>query len=81
MRGFNAGDDLAQDRDGALKIERAFAPQELIKTFAIDVFHHQKENAFGAFAKVGDVDDVWMANRGGGAGFAFETRDRFAFLQ
>src|SRR6185436_16049610 len=33
------------------------------------------------FAEVGNVNYVWMTNGGGGASFAFESRDGFALLQ
>ena len=81
MRGFNAGADLSQQRERALHCDRAFASQKLIKGLTLDVFHHQKENAFFTLAKVGDRDDVVMLNRSGGARLAFEAGDRFAFLQ
>src|SRR5256885_14273730 len=51
MRGFNAGADLSQQRERALHRDRAFASQELIKRFALDVFHHQKKDAFFTLAK------------------------------
>ena len=81
MRGFNAGADLSQQRERALHRDRAFASQELIKRFALDVFHHQKKDAFFALAKVGDRNHVVMLNRSSRTGFAFEPGNRFAFLQ
>ena len=81
MRGFNAGADLSQQRERALHCDRAFASQELIERFPLDVFHHQKEDTFFTLAKVGHRDDVVMLNRSGGARLAFEPGNRFAFLQ
>ena len=81
VRGFDAGADLPQQPERALHRDRAFAAQELIERFAFDVFHHQKEDAFLALAKISHVNDVRMLNRGRGAGLALKPRDRFAFLE
>ena len=62
VRRFNSGARLPQKRQRALHRNRAFAPQQLIQRFAFDVFHHEKEDAFLAFAKVRDADDVRMLN-------------------
>ena len=50
VRGFDAGADLPQQPERALHRDRAFAAQELIERFALDIFHHQKEDAFLALA-------------------------------
>src|ERR1043166_5594058 len=63
------------------KMFAAFRSQQVIERFALDVFHHEEEHAFRALAEVVDVDDVRMTNRRGGASFALEARDGFAFLQ
>jgi hypothetical protein len=79
--GFDARYYLAQNGYGALNVKSALAPQKLIQAFTVDVFHHQKKYAVGTLAKVGDVDDIRMTDRGSRASFAFEARNRFAFLQ
>ena len=77
---FDAGNDLPHDRRCSLRTYSAFATQQVIESFTFDVFHHEKEHAVSALAEVGDVNDVGMANRRGGACFTFKTSDGFAFL-
>ena len=62
VRGFDAGACLPQQHQRALHGNSSFAAQQLIERLAIDVFHHQKEDAFFALAKVGDPDDIRMLN-------------------
>jgi len=71
----------ATTRSARCTVTRAFAAQELMERFAFDVFHHQKEDAFLAFAKISHVNDVRMLNRGRGARLALKPRDCFAFLE
>src|SRR6185503_3203821 len=65
MSCFDSCYDLLHDRCGALWIDGAFATQQVVESFALHVFHHQKEHAFRALAEVVDVDDVWVADRRG----------------
>jgi len=81
VRSFDAGADLFEQRMRALNRHRAFASQQLIQRFAFDVFHHEEEDTFFALAKVSYINDIWMLNRRRSASFAFEPRDRFAFLK
>jgi hypothetical protein len=81
VRSFNPGANLFQHAVGSLHGNRAFASEQMIKRFTFDVFHHQKEHAFFAFAKVGHADNVRVLNRRGGPGFALKTGDRLAFLE
>ena len=81
VRGFDTGTDLLEQTMGTLHRDGSLSAQQLIERFAFDVFHHEKEHAFIALAKVSYVDDVRMLDRCGGARLALEPRDSFAFLQ
>src|SRR6476469_2255830 len=81
MSSFHAGHRLTENRHRALNVERAFAPQELIKTFTVDVFHHQEKDALGTLAEIRHVNYVGMPDRCCGAHFAFEACNRLSFLQ
>jgi hypothetical protein len=81
MGGIDAGNHLVQHRHCPLNIQSTFAPQQLVQTFPIHVFHYQKEHAFRAFAEIRDVDDIWMADRRGCPSFALKPGDCFAFLE
>src|SRR4051812_39470456 len=52
-----------------------------MERLTFDVFHHKIENAFTAFAKVGDANGIRMLYRRCRLCLAFEADDRFAFLQ
>jgi hypothetical protein len=63
--------DAGDDRQCFLGLETAFA-EELAEAGAIDVFHHQVEEAAG-FAGVMDGDDIGMVEAGQCLGFAKEA--------
>ena len=67
--------------DGTLYRKRSFAAKQLVKRFALDIFHHEIEDAVRRLAKIGDADRVRMLDGSGGLRLAFEPGDRFAFLQ
>jgi hypothetical protein len=71
---------LAHDCYRTLNVECALAPQKLVQAFAVNVFHYQKKHAVRALAEVGNVNNVWMANRRGRTCLALKTGDSFAFL-
>src|SRR5467141_3513770 len=81
MSGVDARYDLLHDARRAPQAQRSFSTQQLIERLALDVLHHEKENAVGTLSKIGDVDHVRMLDGGGRARLAFETSDSFAFLQ
>src|ERR1044072_3394088 len=81
MRGFNAGARLAQQHQGALHRNGSFTTEQLIQRLAFDVFHHEKENTFLAFAEISHADHVRVLHGSRGAGLAFKARDGFTFLQ
>src|SRR5215216_6049000 len=81
MSCFHTRYHLLHDRCRALRIDGAFATQQVIESFTLHVLHHQKEHAFCAFTEVIDVDDVWVTDRRCRPRFAFEARDCFAFLK
>ena len=80
MRRFDAVGDLSEKTNGAFYGKRALAAKKFVKRLALDVFHHQIENALAGFAEVRDADRVRMLDRRGRLSFAFETRDGLAFL-
>ena len=51
-----------------------------MQSLALDVFHHEIENAVSRLAKIGYADRVWMLDRSGCLSFAFETGDGLALL-
>ncbi len=62
MGRFNARHYLTENCYGALYVESAFAPQELVKALAVDVFHHQEKHAFRTLAEVRDVNHIGMTD-------------------
>ena len=79
--GFYPCNNLAHDRRRSLRTYRPFAAQQVIESFALNVFHHEKENSVGALSEISDVDDVGMSNGRGRACFALESSDGFTFLK
>jgi hypothetical protein len=58
MSGFNSGYNLTEEGGGTVYVESAFATEELVKRFALDVFHHQEKNAFRTFPEIRHIYDV-----------------------
>jgi hypothetical protein len=65
--------DLLAEVDDALPRERAVPAQGLREVLAVEVLHHEEGAALGGCAEVGDLDDVLVADRRGGAGLLNEA--------
>ena len=81
VSGFDSGDYLLHDRCCSLRTDRAFASQQVIERFALNVFHDEEEHAVTALAEIVHVDNVGMTNRCGRARLTLEAGDCFAFLK
>ena len=80
VRGFDSGDNLLHDRRRSLRIYSAFATQQVIESFTLHVFHHEKEHSVRALSEISDVNNVRVTNRRGRTRFTLEASDRFTFL-
>jgi hypothetical protein len=62
MSGFNSSHDLTEEGRGTMYVESAFATEELVKRFALDVFHYQEKNAFRTFPEICHIYDVGVSD-------------------
>ena len=77
---WRARADLRADEQRARDVQRPLAVDELAELDAVEVLHHEEERAVGGGARVGDVDDVGVADLRGGARLAPEALDQIGRL-
>ena len=77
VRGVQGAGDLANDFNCAFEGHRAVTLNNLFQRTAIEVLHHQKDDAVFSLAKIRDADRVRMRNARGRLGFAREASHHF----
>ena len=75
MRGIQSAGDLPNDLNNARERHWPFALDNLFQSTAVQIFHYQEDHAVFGFAKIGDVDGVWVRDSRSGFSFARETSD------
>jgi len=70
---------LLQDLEGPLGLEGPLAAQDGVEALAVDVLHGEVVGAIGK-ARIVGLDDVGVAEPGGGSGLADEPVDEFLVL-
>ena len=69
---LDAVGDLPEQANGTFDGQRSLAAKQFVQRLALDIFHHEIENAVRRFAKIGHADRIWMLDRRGGLGLAFK---------